>query len=139
MKITEIVRVDSKGRITIPMVIRETLGIVEGMYVILMADSEKKEILVAPLVPPKAKLVEIHVQMIDKPGALAEVAEKLAKMGVDLIISKCSTIKRGELAECTLIADISESPKDTEGLRQEIALMPIVKYVAMREIKHSLE
>ena len=138
MRITEIVRVDSKGRITIPMVVREMLGIVEGMHMVLLADSEKKEILIVPVLPPKAKLVEIRIEMVDKPGALAEVAERLAKLGVDLIISRCTTVKRGELAECTLIGDISNVVESIESLRQKVALIPIVKYVDIREIKHSV-
>ncbi len=135
MKLTEIVRVDNKGRITIPMVVREALGIVEGMHIILIADSEKREILLSPLLPPKAALVEISLKLHDIPGALATVTGELAELNVDLIASHCTTIKRGELAECTLVADISKLAIPIDKLREKLAILPVVKYVSITHLR----
>ena len=103
MKIAEIVRVDSKGRITIPMVVRESLNIVEGMNLVLVADIEKREIVITPIPSSESDLYELYVELRDVPGALAHVSEKLAELGIDQVTTRCTTIKRGEVAECILL------------------------------------
>ena len=135
MKLTEVVRVDSKGRVTIPMIMRESLNIVEGMHVILIADTDKREILISPLVPPKAKIYEVYLELKDQPGVLAKVASKLAEYGVDLITSHCTTIKRREIAECILIADFTSVEVDPEEVRRDIARMPYTRMIIIRPLK----
>ncbi len=138
MRITEIVRVDSKGRITIPMVIRESLNIVEGMHVVLIADTSKREIIISPVVFPGTKLYEIYIEINDVPGALAEVTDLMAKYGVDLIATHCTTVRRGETAECLLIADMSKSKLEPDALRLELAKLPDVKLVNIRQMQRSI-
>ncbi len=138
MRITEIVRVDSKGRITIPMVIRESLNIVEGMYVVLIADTSRREIIVSPVVFPGTKLYEVYVEINDVPGALAEVTDFMAKHGVDLIATHCTTVRRGETAECTLIADMSKSSLEPDKLKIELSKLSNVKLVNIRQLQRSV-
>jgi len=137
LKLTEVVRVDSKGRVTIPMIMRESLNIVEGMHVILIADTSKREIIISPLVPPRAKVYEIYLELKDEPGVLAKVAGKLAEFNIDLITSHCTTIKRGETAECVLVADFSQANYDPERVRQEIVTMPFVKLAIIKPLRSS--
>jgi len=108
MRFKELVKVDSKGRITIPLPIREALGIREGMTILLYADLDEKKIFLSPI-PDQAKLVEISLTVTDRPGVLAEISKILADNGVDIIALKCVVIKRGEVGECTFIADLSKS------------------------------
>jgi len=108
MKIKEVVKVDSKGRITIPLTIREALDIHEGMTVLLIADREKKEIILSP-VPERAQLVELNIEVEDRPGVLAEIARELADKGIDIIATRCIVIRRGELGECYMVVDLSKS------------------------------
>ncbi len=138
MRITEIVRVDSKGRITIPMVIRESLNIVEGMHVVLIADTSKREIIISPVVFPGTKLYEVYIEINDVPGALAEVTDSMAKFGVDLIATHCTTVRRGETAECLLIADMSKSKIEPDVLRLELSKLPDVKLVNIRQMQRSI-
>ena len=123
MKIKEIVKVDSKGRITIPLTIREALDIREGMTVLLIADREKKEIIVSPI-PERAKLVELTVRVEDRPGVLAEITRFLAEKGVDIIATRCIVIRRGELGECYMVVDLSRSlitqPRELEELLSKL-------------------
>ncbi len=130
MKIKEIVKVDSKGRITIPLTIREALDIHEGMTVLLIADREKKEIIVSPI-PERAKLVELNLRVEDRPGVLAEVTKVLADKGVDIIATRCIVIRRGELGECYMVVDLSRSlitqPRELEELLNKLESVKEVK------------
>ena len=49
MKLTEKVKVDFKGRITIPLYIREILGLFEGSSVIIEADPDSRTLKITPL------------------------------------------------------------------------------------------
>ena len=135
MKLAEIVRVDSKGRITIPMVVREALGIVEGMNLVLIADIDKKEIVVSPLPTRALSLYEFYIEIKDIPGALARVSNKLAELGVDQLTTQCTIVKRGELAECILIVDISGASKPLEEIRASLMELPEVQLVNIRQLR----
>lgn len=136
MKIKELVKVDSKGRITIPLTIREALDIHEGMSVLLIADREKKEILLSP-VPERAKLAELSLSVEDRPGVLAEITKVLADKGIDIIATKCVVIRRGELGECYMVIDYSKSILNViEELIHELRRLEPVKEVRLSEIKH---
>ncbi len=135
MKIREVVRVDSKGRITIPLAIRNALDIREGMSVLLIADPDKKEFTVTPI-SDEAKLVEIEFEIEDRPGALAEVASKLADLGIDMVVVRCTTIRRGEIGECIVIADVSKSSITSEReLEDSIKYLEPIRMVRVRSFQ----
>ncbi len=108
MRFKELVKVDSKGRITIPLTIREALGIHEGMNVLLIADLDEKKIFISPI-PDKARLMELNIMVDDRPGVVAEISKVLADHGVDIIALKCVVIKRGVTGECYIVVDLSKS------------------------------
>ena len=58
MRMTEIVRIDSRGRITMPSHLREAVRLSEGMYVMLIAELDEKEVRIVPFADPEAKLAE---------------------------------------------------------------------------------
>ncbi len=136
MKIREIVRVDNKGRITIPLIIREALDIREGMSVLLIADTEKRELIVSPI-SEEAKLFEIEIEIEDRPGALAEVANELARHSIDQVMTRCTTLRRGEIAECIMVVDTSKSAitteKELENLIKNLRPIRIVKVRAFQK------
>jgi AbrB family looped-hinge helix DNA binding protein len=121
MRMSEIVRIDSRGRITMPSSIREAVKLSEGMYVMLIADLDKKEIRIAPFADPEAKLVELSITLSDVPGALAKSASILADEGVDLLSSESRTLRRGKSAEWVVVADISRCKCKLKELEQRIA------------------
>ena len=120
MRMTEIVRVDSRGRITMPSSIREAVRLSEGMYVMLIADLDAKDIRITPFADPEAKLVELSIAFSDIPGALAKAANILAKEGVDLLSSESRTLRRGRSAEWVVVADVSRCKCTLEELEQKI-------------------
>ena len=120
MRMTEIVRVDSRGRITMPSSIREAVRLSEGMYVMLIADLDKKEVRISPFADPEAKLVELSISFSDVPGALAKSASILADEGVDLLSSESRTLRRGKSAEWVVVADISRCKCTLKELEKKI-------------------
>jgi len=134
-RLTGLVKVDSKGRITIPQTIRESLGIEAGMLVAMLADTEKKEIIVSPIMAENAKVVQIEVTMQDRPGALARVTSKLSELKVDIIANRCTSITRREEGECTFIVDMSQSSTDLEGVRKALESLDVVTQVMIRQFE----
>lgn len=132
MRMTEIVRIDSRGRITMPSSIREAVKLAEGMYVMLIADLDKKEVRIAPFADPEAKLVELSITFSDAPGALAKSASILADEGVDLLSSESRTLRRGKSAEWVVIADFSRCKCTLKELEQKIFAEGSAKEVYFR-------
>lgn len=132
MRMTEIVRVDSRGRITMPSSIREAVRLSEGMYVMLIADLDQKDIRITPFADPEAKLVELSIAFSDIPGALAKAANILAKQGVDLLSSESRTLRRGRSAEWVVVADVSRCKCTLEELERQIVADGAAKEVKFR-------
>lgn len=118
MSIEETVKVDSKGRVTIPSAIRELFDIREGMYLLMVADKNSKEIKLVPI-PITAQLIKLRLIVEDRMGVLADITKFLASKNVDIISSKCIVLKREELGECEMIIDISRSNYADPSLVEE--------------------
>lgn len=116
----EIVRIDSKGRVTIPAHMREELGMREGAYASVRLNRGERSITVSLFAGAKAKLVEIRMRIPDRPGALARVARTISEMSVDLLSSTSRTLKKGELAEWAIIADFSQSSRSPDEIRKRV-------------------
>ena len=132
MRMTEIVRIDSRGRITMPSSLREAMRLSEGMYVMLIADLDEKEVRIVPFADPEAKLVEFRISFSDMPGALAKAANILANQGVDLLSSESRTLRRGKSAEWVVVADVSRCKCKLEELEQKIVEEGAAKEVKFR-------
>ncbi|MGC9019668.1 MAG: ACT domain-containing protein [Candidatus Methanodesulfokora sp.] len=132
--IYDFVVVDSKSRITIPLRIRKLLGIKEGMKLMIAANSSRKEIRIIPIVGTQAKVNKLRVLMLDKPGVLAKVATILADNNVDLLLTESRTVRRGELAEWVIIADLVGCKLSVPELVEEIKKLDFVKEVEVSEI-----
>jgi len=132
LQLPAMVKVDSKGRVTIPQTVRDALGISPGMYLVLIADVDKREIVLSPIAANARNVVEINVEMEDRPGALAEVAKALSDLNVDIIVSRCASIARGKAGTCTIIADTTRSNVEPEEIKQKIEEVPVVRYVKVR-------
>ncbi len=134
MRLSEILRIDSRGRIIIPSTFRTGLGLSEGTYVMLVADMNKREARLVPFAHPGAKLAEFEIGLGDAPGALAKAAARLADLGVDLLSSQSRTLRRGELAEWYVIGDISTCKVGVEELRKTLEKESSIKSVRVRTL-----
>jgi len=129
MSIEETVKVDSKGRVTIPSSIRELFDIREGMYLLIVADKNSREIKLVPL-PVTAQLVKLRLIVEDRTGVLADITKFLASKNVDIVSTKCIVLKREELGECEMIVDISRGGYiDISSIEQDLQKLEPVKQV----------
>lgn len=129
MSIEETVKVDSKGRITIPSAIRELFNIREGMYLLMIADRNSKEIKLVPL-PIAAQLLKLRLIVEDRTGVLAEITRFLASRNIDIVSTKCVVLKREELGECEMVVDIGRSGAlDVNMIENELRTLEPVKNV----------
>ncbi len=135
VRVSEIVKVDSKGRITIPQTMREALGIEPGMIMAIIADFEKREIIVSPITGKGEMIYELDLYLVDKPGSLASVTEVLARHKADIVASKCTSIARGEEAGCTIVIDMSIADTDVETIRRELEDLDVVIQVRVKKFE----
>jgi len=135
MRLTAIVKVDSKGRITIPQTMRETIGVEPGMLMAIIADTDKREIIVSPIYGKGNIIYEVEVTLIDRPGAIAQVADALARSNIDVIAQRCTTIMRGQEGSCTIIVDMSKSPLSEEELKNLLVRLDVVTQVRVKKFE----
>jgi len=134
-KLYEVVVVDSKSRVMIPSKIRDILGLSSGSILILIADTETREIRMLPLADAESRVYQLRVVMSDKPGALAKVAQVLANHGVDLLFTVSKTIRREEVAEWSIVADFSKSKVSEGEVVDALKKLDIVREVKIVSIK----
>ncbi len=120
LKLTEIVRINEKGEVTIPQTIRDNIGIVEGMHVMLKVDIERREISIIPFMTSEADLVEFKITLADVPGALAKCATFLSENNINLVASESRQIQSGEIAEWIVVADISKCKSNIRDLCKKL-------------------
>ncbi|MEM0020775.1 MAG: hypothetical protein QW333_01080 [Fervidicoccaceae archaeon] len=135
MKLTSIVKIDPKGRVTIPLYIREAMDVHEGKYLVIIADIEKKEIVLTPITRSAENIYEIRVELQDKPGALAEFSKVLGDMKLDVLISKCSTVKRGEIGECSAVVEPLDPSIDIKMVEEKIKSLDVVYMVTVKPVE----
>ena len=135
LKLYEVVVVDSKSRIMIPSKVRDLLGLSSGSILMLIADTESREIKIIPLTDAESKVYQLRIVMADKLGALAKIAQTLANQGVDLLFTVSKTIRREEIAEWSIIADFSKSKVSEEKIVNTLKNLDIVREVEIVSIK----
>jgi ACT domain-containing protein len=105
------------------------------MLMALIADFDKREIIVSPIATKPEAVYELDLNLVDKPGSLAAVTGVLAKHKADIIASKCASIARGEEASCTLIVDMSMSDVDADSIKRELEELEVVIQVRLRKFE----
>ena len=120
MKSTEIVRIHEKGELTIPEEIRDSVGIVEGMHVMMKTDLERREIRIIPFTTAEVDLVEFTITLADVPGALGKCATFLGEHKINMMASESKILQSGEIAEWIIVADISKCKENIRDLCKRI-------------------
>ena len=115
MKNLNITKIDSKGRILIPVHIRNFLKVESGADIVFIPDNETNQLKILPLV--KEKTAEFKFVLSDSPGSLASIAEILAKHSINIIISESRSIDN-QIAEWNVIADTSDSSLSVDEVKE---------------------
>ncbi len=115
MKDVKIIAVDNRGRIVLPLVTRKNLGITTNSQLMLVSDSETKEIRITPIgLRDESNLIKLKIVMKDIPGALAKILDIFAEEKISLIYSEAVIIEKDVKA---ILTAISESPSDINQLK----------------------
>jgi AbrB family looped-hinge helix DNA binding protein len=97
-----IIRLDTRGRLVIPNEFRETLDLKEGDEVLMSLDTKTNTLSISPIHGKADNLIKIDIEFDDKPGSLAKLAETLAKINLDLIMTESKSFQRGAKARWSL-------------------------------------
>ena len=124
-----VVKVDSKGRIILPFHIRDYLGLKEGVE-LLVANNEKKELKIFPLI--NGKSAEVKIMLYDRPGSMTKILSILERDNANILMSTSKTLEVGELAEWSAVIDISKS-KDIKKIEKELKSLDVVKKIEMKK------
>jgi len=120
LELTDTVRVNEKGEIKVPDEIRDQIGIIEGMHVLLRANLDRREIIIVPFSTAEADLVEFKITLSDTSGALAKCATFLSNNNINLVASESKSIQSGEIAEWIVVADISKCNANVRELCKKL-------------------
>ncbi|MBS7248956.1 MAG: hypothetical protein QXW47_04530 [Candidatus Jordarchaeales archaeon] len=82
--ITEFVLVGKNNSINLPSSVASSLKIKEGTRLLIVADVSKMNFVAYPIIKEERMLAEVKVRMLDKPGALGEIATELGKMSINI-------------------------------------------------------
>ena len=115
MKDVKIITIDNRGRIVLPLVTRKNLGLTTNSQLMLVSDSETKEIRITPIgLRDESNLVKVRVVMKDIPGALAKLLDIFAEEAISLVYSEAVIVEKDKTAVWTAI---SENPNDINKLK----------------------
>jgi AbrB family looped-hinge helix DNA binding protein len=129
-----IIRLDTRGRLVIPTEFRETLDLKEGDEVLMSLDTKTNTIVISPIYGKADNLVKIDIEFDDKPGSLAKLAETLAKINLDLIMTESKSFQRGTKARWYIIADITKCPYGIAEIKKTLLQNSTVESVSITTI-----
>lgn len=105
MKDVKIITIDNRGRIVIPLVTRKSFGLTTNTQLMLVSDSETKEIKITPVgISEEEKPIKFRITMEDIPGALAKIATTFGDMGISLIYGESAIVEKDKTAIWTVIS-----------------------------------
>ncbi len=111
MKEVKILTIDERGRIVIPQIVRKSLGITTNSQLMMISDSETKEIKISPIgLRDERNLIKLRITMGDTPGALAKLATTFGDLKLSMMYSEAVIVEKDKTAVWTVI---SESPSFT--------------------------
>ena len=129
-----IIRLDTRGRLVIPNEFRETLNLKEGDEVLMSLDTKTNTLVISPIYGKADNLVKIEIEFDDKPGSLAKLAETLAKINMDLVMTESKSFQRGTKARWYIIADITKCPYGINEIKKTLLQNNTVESVSITKI-----
>ncbi len=129
-----IIRLDTRGRLVIPNEFREPLNLKEGDEVIMSLDQKTDTITISPIYGKPKDIVKMEIEFGDSPGCLAKIAQKIADMKIDLVMTESKSSQRGRIARWNIIADISKSLCSANEIKQSLLQSGFVESMSISRI-----
>lgn len=129
-----IIRLDTRGRLVIPNEFREHLDLKEGDEVLMSLDSKTDTLLISPIYGESINLVRIDIEFGDTPGCLAKIAQKIADLKIDLVMTESKSSQRGKKARWSIIADISNCVQSINEIKQLLLQSGLVESLSITKI-----
>ncbi|MHA2391453.1 MAG: hypothetical protein ACXAEX_05760 [Promethearchaeota archaeon] len=105
MKDVKIISIDNRGRIVLPLVTRKNLGITTDSQLMLVSDSETKEIRITPVgISKDDNPIKFRITMSDEPGSLAKIATIFGDLGISLMYGESIILEKSKTAIWTVIS-----------------------------------
>jgi len=129
-----IIKLDTRGRLVIPNEFREALNLKEGDDVLISLDAKTDTLTISPIYGEIKDLVKMEIEFGDTPGCLAKIAEKIAEMKIDLVLTESKSSQRGKRARWDIIADISKGSYSVNEIKQLLLQSGFVESVSITKI-----
>lgn len=129
-----IIRLDTRGRLVIPNEFREHLDLKEGDEVLMSLDSKTDTLTISPIYGEPKDLVKMEIEFGDTPGCLAKIAQKIADLKIDLVMTESKSSQRGKKARWNIIADISKCSRSTNEIKQVLMQSGFVESMSITKI-----
>ncbi|MBN1214255.1 MAG: hypothetical protein JXA99_02315 [Candidatus Lokiarchaeota archaeon] len=111
MKEVRIISIDDRGRLVLPLVIRKSFGITLDTQLMMVADTETKEIKITPAGLDKDQQpIKLKITMADSPGSLAKIAETFGSLGISLMYGESAILEKDKTALWTVISPTPNIP-----------------------------
>ena len=124
MESSNIVKVDSKGRILIPVQFRENMGVGEGTEMIIVPDQNENHFKILPI--SKDCTAELRLMLGNMPASLASVADALAANSFDILVSESRSMGNG-LTEWRIVVDTADKSSGVDALKDVVTGISGVK------------
>ena len=134
-----IIRLDTRGRLVIPNEFREALNLKKGDEVLLSMDTKTNTLIISPIYGQQCNLAKIELEFGDSPGCLAKIANFLAGMKIDLVMTESKSFQRGKKARWNIIADISRSIYSIDDVRKNLLLTDLIESISIDKINRGGE
>jgi AbrB family looped-hinge helix DNA binding protein len=129
-----IIRLDTRGRLVIPNEFRESLKLKEGDEVLISLDSKTDTITITPIYGNPMNIVKIEIEFGDTPGCLAKIANKIASMKIDLVMTESKSSQRGKKARWYIVADTKNSPFKPNEIKQKLMQSGFIDSMSITKI-----
>ncbi len=103
MESPNIVKVDSKGRILIPVQFRDGMGVEQGTEMIIVPDDQNNHFKILPIA--KECTAELRMLLSNMPSSLASVADALSAHSFNILVSESRRMGE-DLTEWRIIVDL---------------------------------
>jgi bifunctional DNA-binding transcriptional regulator/antitoxin component of YhaV-PrlF toxin-antitoxin module len=133
MKEVRILSFDNRGRIVVPKIIRKSLGLTEDTHLMMVADSESKEIKITPVAfNSREKPIKLRIKIQDAPGSLAKIAGIFGDLGISLMYGESAILEKDKTAIWTVISPTPKFPLEKlkhklikEGDAIDVEIVPL--------------